>query len=312
MATKKASTTKSSSRAATTKKSPARAKTTTKVKASTTKSTKAKVAAVSTKKPAALESLPENLFGIVGAEVIGTFILTISTLLSISYQQVVPLFVGLTMVVLVLTIGMVSGAHVNPAVTFGLWASRKLKLVMVPFYWAAQLLGAVLAVLLLRVLSDGAYNISFGNFTEFNWSIASIELIGAAILVFGFVATVSRVKSNLTGKAVGIGLSLFVALVVTTSLFPFVQQGVDMTTFNPNDPSTLPRAYSVSGATVNPAIAIADTETSLAELQGGAASAEDAKVSRFGLETILGTLAGAAVGGNLWLLVSRGTKNLLD
>lgn len=305
MATKKASTTKSSSRSGQTKKSPARA--TTAKKATTTRVVSAKATAPA-KNSSAIESLPSNLLGIIGAEVVGTFVLTLSALVAASSQQLVPLFVGLTMVALVFTIGLVSGAHVNPAVTFGLWASRKLKSILLPFYWAAQLLGGVLAVLVLRALSDGNFNVSFGHFTQFSWSITAIELIGAAVLVFGFVAAVSRARATTTSKAFGIGLSLAAALVVTSALFPYAQQGVDMTKFDPNDPTTLPRAYSVTGATVNPAIAIAATESSLSELQGGAPAEGETQYSRFGLETIVGTLAGAAIGGNLWLLVARGSK----
>lgn len=312
MAAKKATTTKASSRTAAAKKSPAR-KAPAKTKATVTKSktTTRVTAAKAATSPSVVDNLPSNLLGIIGAEVVGTFILTLTALVSAAHQQLLPLFVGLTMVVLVMVIGNISGAHVNPAVTFGLWASRKLKTALVPFYWAAQLLGAVIAVLLLRTLSDGAFNIGFSNFSELNWSVASIELIGAAIFVFGFVATLSRPALSWASRGLGIGLSLFAALVVTMTLFPFVQQGVDMSKFDPNDPSTLPREYSVSRATINPAIAVAATESSLAELQGGAPAEGESQHSRFGLETILGTLVGAAVGGNLWLLVARGSEEEL-
>ncbi len=46
----------------------------------------------------------------------------------------------------------VSGGHVNPAVTFGLWLSRKMEARAAALYVVVQLLGAVLAVLCVRAL----------------------------------------------------------------------------------------------------------------------------------------------------------------
>lgn len=48
-----------------------------------------------------------------------------------------------------------SGGHVNPAVTFGVLVGRRISFARAALYWAAQLLGAVLAVLLLRLASGG-------------------------------------------------------------------------------------------------------------------------------------------------------------
>ena len=57
--------------------------------------------------------LPSNLINIVLAESIGTFILTLVALFSASVLA--PLYVGLTLMVIVMTIGAISGAHVNPS-----------------------------------------------------------------------------------------------------------------------------------------------------------------------------------------------------
>ncbi|NP_001105045.2 aquaporin TIP3-2 [Zea mays] len=50
----------------------------------------------------------------------------------------------------------VSGGHVNPAVTFGALVGGRVSLVRAVLYWAAQLLGAVAATLLLRLATGGA------------------------------------------------------------------------------------------------------------------------------------------------------------
>lgn len=48
-----------------------------------------------------------------------------------------------------------SGGHVNPAVTFGVLVGRRISFGRAALYWAAQLLGAVAAALLLRIISGG-------------------------------------------------------------------------------------------------------------------------------------------------------------
>lgn len=49
----------------------------------------------------------------------------------------------------------VSGGHLNPAVTFGALVGGRVSIIRALYYWVAQLLGAVIASLLLRVATDG-------------------------------------------------------------------------------------------------------------------------------------------------------------
>lgn len=56
----------------------------------------------------------------------------------------------------------VSGGHVNPAVTFGALVGGRISLLRALYYWVAQLLGAVLAALLLRFATGGLVNIIQG------------------------------------------------------------------------------------------------------------------------------------------------------
>lgn len=49
----------------------------------------------------------------------------------------------------------ISGGHVNPAITLGALVGGRLSLVRAIYYWLGQLLGAVLASLLLRFATDG-------------------------------------------------------------------------------------------------------------------------------------------------------------
>lgn len=54
-----------------------------------------------------------------------------------------------------------SGGHVNPAVTFGVLVGRRISLGRAVLYWAAQLLGAVVAVVLLRLALGGIVIVFF-------------------------------------------------------------------------------------------------------------------------------------------------------
>lgn len=49
----------------------------------------------------------------------------------------------------------ISGGHVNPAVTFGLAVGGQITILTGIFYWIAQLLGSIVACLLLKVVTGG-------------------------------------------------------------------------------------------------------------------------------------------------------------
>jgi aquaporin Z len=63
---------------------------------------------------------------------------------------------GLAIGVMVATYARVSGAHFNPAVTFGFLLTRRIKPPLAALYWAAQLAGAAVAALLLKELLPGS------------------------------------------------------------------------------------------------------------------------------------------------------------
>ena len=80
----------------------------------------------------------------------------------------------------------ISGGHVNPAVTFGLFLGGNITLFRGILYWIAQLLGAVVACLLLR-LSTGFLPVGSFGLTDINeWNALVLEIV----LTFGLVYTV--------------------------------------------------------------------------------------------------------------------------
>ncbi len=307
-----------------TSKSGAKAKSTAAKKTTAKKSTKAKtsVTKVSAKTAAAPVAVKKSLFkkstgepnfpAIIIAEVLGTFTLTAVALLTL--QDIGALYVGLTLALAVLVIGGVSGAHINPAVTFGLWSARKLKLSLVPVYWVAQFVGAILAVLMLGMVNGSGYPLDFSHFATISWGVLVAELVGTAVFLFGLVAVVSNDRLQNLGKAFGIGLSLTIGLLVAGGALSTLQsakyadyqsqQSQQLSTESATEAPAIPSELYIKGATLNPAVALAATEHTESQLSQMAASDDEPSYSRLGLETILGTLAGAALGANLFLLLA--------
>lgn len=71
---------------------------------------------------------------------------------------------GLAIVAMAYGIGPVSGCHVNPAVSFGVWISGRMPLNEMLGYWAAQCVGAIVGAGVLYVIASGApaYSIDMG------------------------------------------------------------------------------------------------------------------------------------------------------
>ncbi|HEX4165242.1 MAG TPA: aquaporin Z [Bryobacteraceae bacterium] len=98
------------------------------------------------------------------AESVGTFVLVFggcgAAVLAgdkIGYAGVALAF-GLSLLAMVYTIGHVSGCHINPAVTLGLFLAKKLPAKDVLGYWVAQVIGAIIAAACLLVVAKGAPN----------------------------------------------------------------------------------------------------------------------------------------------------------
>ena len=84
-------------------------------------------------------------------EFLGTFILTMVVIASIFTPAGMPtaFLVGITLSVLVIALGSISGAHVNPGITFGAMVVGKISKKDGVWYVIAQLLGGAAAFLVL-------------------------------------------------------------------------------------------------------------------------------------------------------------------
>ena len=95
------------------------------------------------------------------AELIGTFVLVFAGCGSavLAGEHIgflgVSLAFGLALLAMAYTVGPVSGCHINPAVTLGLFLSRKMPAREVPGYIGAQILGGILGAAVLLVILKG-------------------------------------------------------------------------------------------------------------------------------------------------------------
>ncbi|NOS68037.1 MAG: hypothetical protein HOO67_06810 [Candidatus Peribacteraceae bacterium] len=145
------------------------------------------------------------------SEFLGAFTLTFVAWVSTVYgvpANVTHMMVAATLGLYVYTVGGISGAHLNPAVTIGVLSAGKIKTNDAVMYVIFQLAGAVVAMTAGRFLSGGqmaalGYDLSAG--------AGIAEAIGAFILAFGVMsATLQKIPPAASGIVVG--GSLFIGL----------------------------------------------------------------------------------------------------
>ncbi len=186
------------------------------------------------------------------AEFLGTFWLVIggcgSAVLAATFPQVgigllgVSLAFGLTVLTMAFAIGHISGCHLNPAVTVGLWAGGRFPAAKVAPYITAQVLGAIAAGAVLYVIASGVPEFSlakgfasngFGQHSPGGYSL--LAALVCEIVMTGFFlivilgATDKRAPQGFAPIAIGLALTLIhlISIPVTnTSVNPARSTGV--------------------------------------------------------------------------------------
>lgn len=92
-------------------------------------------------------------------ELIGTFFLVLTvgcTVIAPGAGDLAPLAIGASLMVMIFAGGHISGGHYNPAVTLGVWMRGKCDTKDIVPYWVAQLVGALLAAVIVKFFKGGA------------------------------------------------------------------------------------------------------------------------------------------------------------
>lgn len=186
------------------------------------------------------------------AELIGTFWLVLggcgSAVLAAAFPEVgigllgVSLAFGLTVLTMAYAIGHISGCHLNPAVSVGLWAGGRFPTNQLLPYIVAQVIGGVVAGLVLYLIASGkaGFDLSagfaangYGEHSPGGYTLTAAfitELVMTMMFVFVIMgATDERAPKGMAPIAIGLCLTLIhlISIPVTnTSVNPARSLGV--------------------------------------------------------------------------------------
>jgi MIP family channel proteins len=173
-------------------------------------------------------SFAADMASLAAAEAIGTFVLVLSIISTVigatlarpvagfPYDSLaVPLAGGVGLAIGVASLGHISGAHFNPAVTVGLALNRRFPLSYVPTYLLAQFAGAIGAALVAwTIFGDRARTVAnlgatspASGVTSWRAFVAEVVVTFLLVLVIVSVATDNRVPSGVAAVAIGWALS---------------------------------------------------------------------------------------------------------
>lgn len=186
------------------------------------------------------------------AELIGTFWLVLggcgSAVLAATFPDVgigllgVSLAFGLTVVTMAYAIGHISGCHLNPAVSVGLWAGGRFPAAQLLPYIASQVVGAIAAGGVLYLIASGkaGFDVTagfasngYGEHSPGGYALASAavcEIVMTAMFLLVILgATDARAPAGFAPLAIGLALTLIhlISIPVTnTSVNPARSTGV--------------------------------------------------------------------------------------
>lgn len=187
----------------------------------------------------ALKKMP--LLGGIIAEFLGSFLLVASFL----EVQASPLFVAFSLAGVVLMISGVASVQLNPATTIGALVTKKISAITALCYILAQVLGGIVAWLVLNAFVQGASTSTATSAAPAlfhaatltsgkEWTVFFTELVGTIIVTFGFAAALRAKKDKLTA-AFAYGFATLVAMVFAGSITSMLltESNTGLTFLNP-------------------------------------------------------------------------------
>jgi aquaporin Z len=200
---------------------------------------------------------PPTIFHRLAAEMIGTFWLVLGGCGSAVFATSaflpegisvgigllgVAIAFGLTVLTGVYAFGTISGGHFNPAITLGAALAQRVQWKVLPAYWAAQVIGGLLAGLVIYLIAKGKQGFiatgsmaanGFGAHSPGGFSLSAV-IVTEMVLTFVFLLVVlgstdDRAPKGFAGLAIGLTLTVvhLVSLPISnTSVNPARSTGV--------------------------------------------------------------------------------------
>lgn len=166
------------------------------------------------------------------AEFVGTFALAFAVLASINGilpTVATPIIAALTLGLFVMSVGGISGTHINPGVTLGLFSIKKINAATAVAYIIAQVAGAMAALGVMNLVLDGI--VAQVASADADIRTLAAEAIGMAVFTFGVAAAVLNKNEGATaGFLVGGSLLLgiiFASVASNGVLNPAVAWAID-------------------------------------------------------------------------------------
>ena len=172
-----------------------------------------------------------------GAEFLGTFWLVLggcgSAVIAAAFPGVgigllgVSLAFGLTVLTMAYAIGPISGCHLNPAVSIGLWAAKRFPADKLLPYIVAQVFGAIVAGGVLYVIASGApgFDVTrgfasngFGAHSPGGYSMTSALVCEVVMTAFFLIVILGSTDSRAPGQFAPIPIGLALTLIHLVSI----------------------------------------------------------------------------------------------
>ena len=177
------------------------------------------------------------------AEMIGTFVLVFggvgTAVLAGSWVGAlgVALAFGFTLLVMAYAIGPISGCHINPAVTLGMFMSKKIGGKEALFYMVAQVIGAILTAGILFIVASGGPGFDaaasgfgsngYGDHSPGGFELGAVMIIEVVLTALLMLTVLFTTDKKAAAGFAGIPIGIVLALIHLISI------PVDNTSVNP-------------------------------------------------------------------------------
>lgn len=166
-----------------------------------------------------------RIWGALLGELIGTMLI-VMVLLTLGVMQ--PIYVLVAMVGVYIAVVGLSGANLNPLITVGMMATRRMSAIRGVLYILAQVLGAWLGLIVINAFRLGSGVASdlpmMAEVTgETFWAVALIELLGAMVIAFCFARAIRYARKSPVTFAItvtsGMTMAFILAILISQGFF---------------------------------------------------------------------------------------------